>query len=60
MEDLDGTQAEIHTLLSEISSDIDKLNSTLTAEANIPQSITNSVAMLADKIDALNDLMRAA
>lgn len=60
MEDLDGTQAEIHSLLSEISSDIDKLNSTLTAEANIPQSITNSVAMLADKIDALNDLMRAA
>ncbi|WP_339076751.1 hypothetical protein QQM41_07755 [Acetobacter sp. AC2005] len=60
MEDLDGTQAEIHTLLSEISSDIDKLNSTLTAEANIPKSITNSVAMLADKIDALNDLMRAA
>ncbi|ARW47191.1 hypothetical protein [Acetobacter pasteurianus] len=60
MEDLDGTQAEIHTLLSEISSDIDKLNSTLTTEANIPKSITNSVAMLADKIDALNDLMRAA
>lgn len=60
MEDLDGTQAEIHTLLSEISSDIDKLNSTLTVEANIPKSITNSVAMLADKIDALNDLMRAA
>lgn len=60
MEDLDGTQAEIHTLLSEISADIDKLNSTLTTEANIPKSITNSVAMLADKIDALNDLMRAA
>ena len=54
----DGNLEEIHTLLSEISSDIDKLNSTLISDKNIPENISRSVAMVADKIDALNDLIR--
>lgn len=54
----DGNIEEIHTLLSEISLDIDKLNSTLISDKNIPENISRSVAMLADKIDALNDLIR--
>lgn len=54
----DGSIEEIHTLLSEISSDVDKLNSTMTSDKNIPENITCSVAMLSDKIDALNDLIR--
>lgn len=49
---------EIHTLLSEISSDVDKLNSTLAVDQTIPENVSRSVAMLADKIDALNDLIR--
>lgn len=54
----DGITEEIHTLLSEISSDVDKLNSTLTYDTNTSDNIRRSVAMLADKIDALNDLIR--
>ena len=54
----DENLEEIHTLLSEISSDIDKLNSTLISDKNIPENISRSVAMVADKIDALNDLIR--
>ncbi|GAN65959.1 hypothetical protein [Acetobacter orientalis] len=54
----DENLQEIHTLLFEISSDIDKLNSTLISDKNIPENISRNVAMLADKIDALNDLIR--
>ncbi|AHI26627.1 hypothetical protein BGC31_14615 [Komagataeibacter xylinus] len=58
MEDEDGLLAERRTLLDEIRSDVQNLSASIDPEGPVTDSLRSNVAVIADKLDALSDLMR--
>ncbi|WP_167402141.1 hypothetical protein [Komagataeibacter swingsii] len=58
MEDEDGLLAERRTLLDEIRSDVQNLSASMEPAGPVTDTLRSGVAAIADKLDALSDLMR--
>ncbi|AXY23402.1 MULTISPECIES: hypothetical protein [Komagataeibacter] len=58
MRDEDGILTERATLLDEIRSDVERLSTAMDQDGAITDALRSSTAALADKLDALADLMR--
>ncbi|GAA4478659.1 hypothetical protein HLH36_00085 [Gluconacetobacter aggeris] len=56
--DEDGIVSEAGLLLAEIQSDVEQLNRRAQSVPQMPDSLRQGIAALADKIDALCDLSR--
>ncbi|WP_041247104.1 hypothetical protein [Komagataeibacter medellinensis] len=57
-DDEDGIQTEQSVLMNEIRSDMEKLDTMLEGQGPITPELRTQASMIADKLDALSDLMR--
>ena len=57
-DDEDGIQTEQAVLINEIRKDMEKLEMILEAEGAATPALRTQASMIADKLDALSDLMR--
>ncbi|MCE2563684.1 hypothetical protein [Komagataeibacter sp. FNDCF1] len=57
-DDEDGILTEQGVLMGEIRSDMEKLGTMLEDNGPITNALRTQVSMIADKLDALSDLMR--
>ncbi|GCE83105.1 hypothetical protein [Komagataeibacter diospyri] len=58
MEDEDGIVTERKVLVHEIRADLERLSETVDNAQTVTADIRATIAMVADKMDALSDLMR--
>ena len=58
MEDEDGIATERQVLLNEIRADLERLSETVDNAQTVTDEIRGTIAMVADKMDALSDLIR--
>lgn len=57
MEDEDGIATERQVLLNEIRADLERLSNAVDSTQAVTDDIRATIAMVADKLDALSDLM---
>ncbi|ARW16376.1 hypothetical protein KOEU_37430 [Komagataeibacter europaeus] len=58
MEDEDGLITERKVLVNEIRADLERLSETVDNAQTVTDEIRGTIAMVADKMDALSDLIR--
>ncbi|WP_193732307.1 hypothetical protein [Komagataeibacter sp. FXV3] len=58
MQDEDGIITERKVLVNEIRADLERLSETVDTAQAVTDDIRSTIAMVADKMDALSDLIR--